>query len=113
MKDIITTKKHQQEFLLKIKICFKNYYRLIKTSSVDEKKFYPVMIKMNYSRKAKSGVVSMDFLINDIAEKVELTLWDRTMNILNTPLAAVNIPRVHRNCYTIKNWETVLVWIKQ
>jgi hypothetical protein len=55
----------------------------------------------------------MDFLINDIAEKVGLTLWDRTMNILNTPLAAVNIPRVHNNCYTIKNWETTLVWIKQ
>lgn len=103
----------QQEFLSKMEICFKNYYRLIKTSSVEDKKFYPVMMKMNYSRKGKSGVVSMDFLINEIAERVGLTLWDRTMNILNTPLAAVNIPRVHSNCYTIKNWETTLVWIKQ
>jgi ParB family transcriptional regulator, chromosome partitioning protein len=103
----------QEEFLSKMELCFKNYCRLIKTSSVEEKKFYPVMMKMNYSRKGKSGVVSMDFLINDIAEKVGLTLWDRTMNILNTPLAAVNIPRVHKNCYTIKNWETTLVWIKQ
>lgn len=103
----------QEEFLSKMEICFKNYYRLIKTSSVEEKKFYPVMMKMNYSRKGKLGVISMDFLINDIAEKAKLTLWDRTMNILNTPLAAVNIPRVHRNCYTIKNWETVLIWIKQ
>ena len=103
----------QEEFLSKMEVCFKNYCRLIKTSSVEEKKFYPVMMKMNYSRKGKSGVVSMDFLINDIAEKAGLTLWDRTMNILNTPLAAVNIPRVHNNCYTIKNWETTLVWIKQ
>lgn len=103
----------QEEFLSKMEVCFKNYCRLIKISSVEEKKFYPVMMKMNYSRKGKSGVVSMDFLINDIAEKAGLTLWDRTMNILNTPLAAVNISRVHNNCYTIKNWETVLVWIKQ
>lgn len=103
----------QEEFLSKMEICFRNYHRLIKTSSVEEKKFYPVMMKMNYSRKGKLGVVSMDFLINDIAEKVGLTLWDRTMNILNTPLAAVNVPRVHKNCYTIKNWETTLVWIKQ
>jgi ParB family transcriptional regulator, chromosome partitioning protein len=103
----------QQEFLSKMEICFKNYHRLIKTSSVEDKKFYPVMMKMNYSRKGKSGVISMDFLINNIAEKLGFTLWERTINILNTPLAAVNIPRVHRNCYTIKNWETTLIWIKQ
>lgn len=103
----------QEDFLSQMEVCFKNYCRLIKTSSVEEKKFYPIMMKMNYSRKGKSGVVSMDFLINDIAEKVGLTLWDRTMNILNTPLAVVNISRSHENCYTIKNWETTLVWIKQ
>lgn len=103
----------QEDFLSQMEVCFKNYYRLIKTSSVEEKKFYPVMMKMNYSRKGKSGVVSMDFLINDIAEKVGLTLWDRTMNILNTPLAVVNVSRSHEHCYTIKNWETTLIWIKQ
>jgi len=103
----------QEEFLSKMEICSGNYNRLIKTSSVEERKFYPIMMKMNYSRKGRSGVVSMDFLINDIAEKVGLTLWDRTMNILNTPLAVVNISRSHEHCYTIKNWETTLVWIKQ
>ena len=103
----------QEDFLSQMEVCFGNYYRLIKTSSVEEKKFYPVMMKMNYSRKGKLGVVSMDFLINDIAEKAGLTLWDRTMNILNTPLAMVNVSRSHEHCYTIKNWETTLVWIKQ
>jgi hypothetical protein len=103
----------QEDFLFQMEICFKHYHRLIKTSSVEEKMFYPVMMKMNYSRKGKLGVVSMDFLINDIAEKVGLTLWDRTMNILNTPLAVVNVSRSHEHCYTIKNWETTLVWIKQ
>jgi ParB-like chromosome segregation protein Spo0J len=103
----------EEEFLSKMEACFKNYYRLIKTSSVDDKKFYPVMVKMNYSRKGKRGVVSMDFLLNDIAERVGFTLWDRTVSILKTPLAAVNIPRVHNNCFTIKNWETTLIWIKQ
>jgi hypothetical protein len=55
----------------------------------------------------------MDFLINNIAERTGMTLWDRTINKLYSPFAAVNIPRVHNNCYTIKNWETTLVWIKQ
>ena len=104
---------NQKEFLSKMEECFSNYYRLIKTSSVENKKFYPVMMKMNYSRRGKLGVVSMDFLINNIAERTGMTLWDRTINKLYSPFAAVNIPRVHSNCYTIKNWETTLVWIKQ
>lgn len=103
----------RQEFLSKMETCFNNYHRLIKTSSVEEKRFYPIMMKMNYTRKGKEGVISMDFLLNDIAERVGLTLWDRTINILNTPIAQVTLPRTHSNCYTLKNWETVLVWIKQ
>ena len=70
------------------------------------------MMKMNSSRDRNNGVISMDFLINQIAEKLELTLWDRTFNELNTATAAINVPRCYERQITIKNWETTLVWAK-
>lgn len=69
-------------------------------------------MKMNSSRDRKNGVVSMDFLINQITEKLSLTLWDRTFNELHTATAAINVPRCYENHYTIKNWETSMIWIK-
>jgi len=102
-----------EEFIRKMEECFYNYYRLIKTSNVSKKEFYPVMLKMNSSRKGGAGVVSMDFELAKVAEKVGFTLWDRTFNTLNASTAAVCVPRNYENHYTIKNWETTLVWIKQ
>ena len=101
------------EFIARMEECFSNYHRLIKTSSLQEKKFYPIMMKMNSSRNGARGVISMDFELARVAERVGLTLWDRTFNTLNASTAAVCIPRNYENHYTIKNWETTLVWIKQ
>ncbi|MEL1233041.1 MAG: ParB N-terminal domain-containing protein [Candidatus Neomarinimicrobiota bacterium] len=109
-EDLSTQSK--EEFLLKMEECFLNYKRLIKKSSYEEKKIYPIMMKMNSSRDRNNGVISMDFLINQIAEKLELTLWDRTFNELNTATAAINVPRCYERQITIKNWETTLVWAK-
>ena len=104
--------KSKEEFLSKMEECFINYKRLIKKSSIEEKKIYPIMMKMNSSRDRKNGVVSMDFLINQITERLSLTLWDRTFNELHTATAAINVPRCYENHYTIKNWETSMIWIK-
>lgn len=93
--------------------CFANYYRLLKTSNVSDKCFYPLMMKMNSSRAGNKGVVSMDFELAKVAEKVGFTLWDRTFNHLNAATAAVVVPRCYENCYSVKNWETTLIWIKQ
>ena len=93
--------------------CFFNYYRLLKTSNVSDKCFYPLMMKMNSSRAGSKGVVSMDFELAKVAEKVGFTLWDRTFNQLNAATAVVIVPRCYENCYSVKNWETTLVWIKQ
>ena len=102
-----------ETFIERMEECFLNYYRLIKTSDVSKKIFYPVMMKMNSSRKGGSGVISMDFELAKVAERVGFTLWDRTFNTLNATTAAVCVPRNYENHYTIKNWETTLVWIKQ
>jgi|DEB0MinimDraft_6_1074348.scaffolds.fasta_scaffold02534_9 16S rRNA G966 N2-methylase RsmD len=101
------------KFLMSIKECLSNLKRLIKKSSVKDKKFYPIMMKMNSSRNREKGVVSMDFLINEIGERLGLTLWDRTFNIVRSVSTPVTIPRCYENHYTVKNWETTLVWIKQ
>lgn len=100
-------------FMERMDILFKNYYRLIKTSQVKEKKFYPVMMKMNISRRGAKGVFSMDYELMKIAEKHNFTLWDRTYNILNPTLVAFTLPRTVDNFYTVKNYESTLIWIKQ
>lgn len=100
-------------FMERMDILFRHYYRLIKTSQVKEKKFYPVMMKMNISRRGTKGVFSMDYDLMKIAEKNGFTLWDRTYNILNPTLVAFTLPRTVDNFYTVKNYETTLIWIKQ
>ena len=47
-----------------------------------ENDFYPIIMKMNASRRAEKGMVSMDFILSRIAKEVGLTLWDRTFNML-------------------------------
>jgi ParB-like chromosome segregation protein Spo0J/DNA modification methylase len=100
------------EFLEQMDKLFANYKRLIKTSSFKEKRFYPIMMKMNCIRNGSKGLISMDFELMKIAEKNDLTLHDRTIQMLH-PTTMVMNPRSYQHHYTIKNWETVLVWIKQ
>ena len=68
---------------------------------------------MNVSRRGKKGMYSMDYELMKIAERNGFTLWDRTYNILNPSLVAFTIPRTVDNFYTVKNYETTLIWIKQ
>ena len=78
-----------------------------------ENDFYPIIMKMNASRRAEKGMVSMDFILSRIAKEVGLTLWDRTFNMLAPTAVSVSTLRNYDFCYTQKNWETTLVWIKQ
>ena len=83
------------------------------TNPIEEGTFHPVMMKMNASRRAEYGMVSMDFLIAKVAEELGFTLWDRTFNQLAPSAVAVSVPRNYDFHYTMKNWETTLIWIKQ
>ena len=145
---------NQSKFEEMMRKTFSNYYRLIKRSSVKDKTFYPLMLrmtsdpteefwteamgeaierndkskqktpieqgsfhpvimKMNASRRAETGMVSMDFIIARIAEEQGFSLWDRTFNTLAPASASVSNLRNYDFHYTHKNWETTLIWIKQ
>jgi hypothetical protein len=149
----------QPEWEEMMREAFRNYYRLIKRSSVKDKTFYPLMLrmtsdpteeawttamaealdrqpktkntrdsvtshevtpefhpvimKMNASRRAETGMVSMDFILARIAEEEGFTLWDRTFNTLAPAAVSVSTLRNYDFHYTHKNWETTLIWIKQ
>jgi len=144
----------QPEWEEMMRRAFRNYSRLIKQSSVKDKTFYPLMLrmtsdpteeawteamgeaverhqktrkknpieagtfhpvimKMNASRRAETGMVSMDFILARIAEEEGFTLWDRTFNTLAPASVSVSTLRNYDFHYTHKNWETTLIWIKQ
>ncbi len=149
----------QPEWEEMMREAFRNYYRLIKRSSVKDKTFYPLMLrmtsdptedawtaamaeaidrqpktkstrdsvtdhkvtpefhpvimKMNASRRAETGMVSMDFILARIAAEEGFTLWDRTFNTLAPAAVSVSTLRNYDFHYTHKNWETTLIWIKQ
>ncbi len=84
-----------------------------KTNPIEQGNFFPVIMKMNASRRAKRGMVSMDFILSKIAEEEGFTLWDRTFNMLAPSAVAVSTLRNYDFHYTQKNWETTLIWIKQ
>lgn len=129
---------------------FKQYHRLLKTSKVKDKTFYPLMMrmtsdptedswteamaealqrskkvkgtidefhplimKMNASRRAETGMVSMDFILARIAAEEGFTLWDRTFNTLAPAAVSVSTLRNYDFHYTHKNWETTMIWINQ
>ena len=84
-----------------------------KTNPIEQGNFFPVIMKMNASRRAERGMVSMDFILSKIAEEEGFTLWDRTFNMLAPSAVAVSTLRNYDFHYTQKNWETTLIWIKQ
>ena len=79
----------------------------------EEYQFHPVIMKMNASRRAETGMVSMDFILARIASEEGFTLWDRTFNTLAPSTVSVSTHRNYDFHYTHKNWETTLIWIKQ
>jgi len=74
--------------------------------------FHPVIMKMNASRRAETGMVSMDFILARIAAEEGFMLWDRTFNTLAPSAVSVSTLRNYDFHYTHKNWETTLIWIK-
>lgn len=89
------------------------YQKTKKKNPMDAGTFHPVIMKMNASRRAETGMVSMDFILARIAEEEGFTLWDRTFNTLAPSSVSVSTLRNYDFHYTHKNWETTLVWIMQ
>ena len=103
--------KHN-EYMKCIKLNMQRCYELIKTSSFDEKIFYPVIFKVGTGRKGKQGIIDMDTDFQIAAKEVGFVLWDKLTNELNTPFKAFNFERNYLNKYVQKNYEVNLVFCK-
>ena len=104
--------KSHEEYMKCIKINFQRCYDLIKTSSIEEKKFYPVIFKVSHGRKGSEGIIDMDFDFQMVARECKFKLWDKLTNQLHTPFASVNFKRNYIHKYVQKNMETNLVFCK-
>ena len=95
-----------------IERCFKELHRLIKTSSYEDKKFYPVIWKTGTGRASDKGIYDMDFDFQKIAKETGFVLWDKLFNQVRSPMASVNWQRNYINKYVTKNYECNLVFCK-
>ena len=104
--------KSHDEYIKCIRINFERCYQLVKTSSFEDKLFYPVIFKVSHGRKGNEGITDMDFEFQMIARDVGFKLWDKITNQLHTPFASVNFIRnyIHKNVQ--KNYEVNLVFCK-
>jgi hypothetical protein len=104
--------KPHEEYLECIRINFERCYQLVKTSSFEDKLFYPVIFKVSHGRKGNKGITDMDFEFQKIARDVGFQLWDKLTCQLHTPFASVNFQRnfIHKNVQ--KNYEVNLVFCK-
>ena len=103
--------KHE-DYMKMIKLNFQRCYDLIKTSSFEEKIFYPVIFKTGTGRRGKSGIIDMDSEFQTAAKEAGFVLWDKLTNHLHSPFAAVNWERNYINRYVQKNNEVNLVFVK-
>lgn len=104
--------KSQEEYMKCIKLNFQRCYDLIKTSSIEDKRFYPVIFKVSHGRKGDDGITDMDFDFQMVARECNFKLWDKLTNQLHTPFASVNFQRNYIHKYVQKNYEVNLVFCK-
>lgn len=104
--------KSHDEYMKCIKLNFKRCYDLIKTSSFEEKRFYPVIFKVSHGRKGSDGITDMDFDFQMVARECGFKLWDKLTNQLHTPFASVNFQRNYIHKCVQKNYEVNLVFCK-
>ena len=104
--------KSHDEYLKCIRINFERCYQLVKTSSFEDKLFYPVIFKVGTGRKGDQGIVDMDTDFQIVAREVGFVLWDKLTNELNTPFKAFNFERNYLNKYVQKNYEVNLIFCK-
>ena len=101
-----------EDYMDRISNCFKQLYRLIKTSKFDEKIFYPVIFKVSHQRRGTKGIVDMDMEFQRVAHDCGFVTWDKLFNKLHSPWGTVNWERNYMNKYVQKNYEVNLTFIK-
>ena len=101
-----------EEYMERIKSCFTELYRLIKTSKFDEKIFYPVIFKVSHQRRGTQGIVDMDMEFQRVAQECGFVTWDKLFNKLHSPWGTVNWERNYMNKYVQKNYEVNITFVK-
>ena len=99
-------------FMDRIRHNFKQLHRLIKTSSFEDKIFYPVIFKVGSGRDGKNGIIDMDADFQAAAKEAGFVLYDKVFNQLQTPFASTNWERNYINKYVMKSHEVNLVFMK-
>lgn len=102
----------EEEFNVKIQEMFHQLYRLIKTSSYSEMKFYPVIFTVGSVRKNERGIIDMDFLFQQYAKEAGFVLHDKLFTENQTPGAGFTFRRNYCYKFLTKNYETTLVFMK-
>ena len=96
----------------RIETMMTNLSRLIKKLDNDQKIFKPIIIKTGSGRRSSKGVVDMDFEYQTIARKLNLVLWDKMFNKLESVWGNLCAVRNYKHGYVQKNFETKLVWCR-
>lgn len=96
----------------KIQNMFHNIFRLIKTSSYKDMKFYPVIFTVGSIRKGERGIIDMDYLFQTYAKNAGFVLHDKLFTENVTPGAGFTFRRNFCYKFLTKNYETTLVFLK-
>jgi len=110
-KNDLSTMK-DEEYILKIKEHFNQLYRLIKKSDFEQKKFYPVIVKVGTVRNGSKGIYDMDVEFQLAAREAGFRLWDKVYNELYNIWGGMSFERNYNNKYVQKAHETNLIFCK-
>ena len=100
------------QFDERIDLLFSNLKRLMKRSSWEDKRFYPVIFVVGTSRLGKNGIFDMTHTFQRIATDHDFTFHDQMFVQLNNPHLCSSMERNYRNRYLNKNYESQIVFLK-
>ena len=100
------------QFDERIDLLFSNLKRLMKRSSWEDKRFYPVIFVVGTSRLGKNGIFDMTHTFQRIATDHDFTFHDQMFVQLNNPHLCSSMERNYRNRYLHKNYESQIVFLK-
>ena len=100
------------QFDERINLLFSNLKRLMKRSSWEDKRFYPVIFVVGTSRLGKNGIFDMTHTFQRIATDHDFTFHDQMFVQLNNPHLCSSMERNYRNRYLHKNYESQIVFLK-
>ena len=100
------------QFDERIDLLFSNLKRLMKRSSWEDKRFYPVIFVVGTSRLGKDGIFDMTHTFQRIATDHDFTFHDQMFVQLNNPHLCSSMERNYRNRHLHKNYESQIVFLK-